>query len=105
MNVYFISGLGADERVFQRLTFPNSFTVHHLKWAINEILNWQNRIRPENITHIHGTADKLFPFKLTKADISIKDGGHLMVYVNAEVMSDIISEQLGAVEYAVAVNN
>lgn len=33
MNVYFISGLGADERAFQRIVLPGDrFTVHHLAW-------------------------------------------------------------------------
>lgn len=32
MNVYFISGLGADKRAFERLTLPEKFTVHHLDW-------------------------------------------------------------------------
>ncbi|NCI45264.1 alpha/beta hydrolase [Sediminibacterium soli] len=32
MNLYFISGLGADERVFQRLELPDSIKVHHVAW-------------------------------------------------------------------------
>ncbi len=32
MNIYFLSGLGADERAFQRLTFPEEVRVVHIKW-------------------------------------------------------------------------
>ena len=32
MIIYFISGLGADERVFQKLIFPDTFVVKHIKW-------------------------------------------------------------------------
>lgn len=32
MNIYFISGLGADERAFQRITLPNRFSIRHLAW-------------------------------------------------------------------------
>jgi pimeloyl-ACP methyl ester carboxylesterase len=32
MNVYFISGLGADERVFQRLELPQHWNIIHVKW-------------------------------------------------------------------------
>ncbi|MDP4130532.1 MAG: alpha/beta hydrolase [Bacteroidota bacterium] len=32
MNLYFISGLGADRRVFQKLIIPRSFVVHHIDW-------------------------------------------------------------------------
>jgi len=32
MNVYFISGLGADERAFQKIILPQTYTAIHLKW-------------------------------------------------------------------------
>ena len=32
MNVYFISGLGADERVFTKLVLPETWTIEHIKW-------------------------------------------------------------------------
>lgn len=36
MNVYFISGLGADKRAFERLKLPEKFSVHYLDWIKNE---------------------------------------------------------------------
>lgn len=50
-----------------------------LKWAIHQVLNWQNEFVPQNIVHVHGTSDKLLPFCFVSADISIKNGGHFMV--------------------------
>ena len=32
MNLYFISGLGADKRVFQKLILPEVFTIHYIEW-------------------------------------------------------------------------
>ena len=32
MNLYFISGLGVDERVFQKLKLSPALTVHYLRW-------------------------------------------------------------------------
>ncbi len=32
MTVYFISGLGADERVFDKLTLPLNWDVQHIAW-------------------------------------------------------------------------
>lgn len=32
MNVYFISGLGADKRLFSKLTIDSVFAVHHIEW-------------------------------------------------------------------------
>lgn len=31
-HIYLISGLGADERVFQHLEFPGSYEIHYLPW-------------------------------------------------------------------------
>ena len=32
MNVYFISGLGADRRAFERLKLPAHYSLHYLDW-------------------------------------------------------------------------
>ena len=32
MNVYFISGLGADRQAFEKISLPERFTIHYLDW-------------------------------------------------------------------------
>lgn len=32
MNVYFVSGLGADKRAFQNIKLPPGFFSHHVEW-------------------------------------------------------------------------
>jgi pimeloyl-ACP methyl ester carboxylesterase len=32
MNVYFLSGLGADKRVFSQLKLDDQFIIHHIEW-------------------------------------------------------------------------
>lgn len=32
MNVYFLSGLGADKRIFSRLVFTEHFKLNHIEW-------------------------------------------------------------------------
>lgn len=49
-----------------------------LKWAIGAILNWKEKAVPLNVKHIHGTADKLLPFRYVKADFEIPGGTHLI---------------------------
>ncbi|TDQ11404.1 alpha/beta fold hydrolase [Pedobacter metabolipauper] len=65
-----------------------------LKWALNSILDWKNTERPENLTHIHGTGDKIMPIKYVKPDHIIDGGGHLMVYSKAAAVNSILSAQL-----------
>lgn len=57
------------------------------RWALGAIFKWDNLNAPSNIIHIHGTGDKLLPFKYVKADIPIKNAGHLMVMENAGEIS------------------
>lgn len=61
-----------------------------LKWALGCILNWENTIKPPNLTHIHGETDKILPLKYTRPDIIINKGGHLMVYTHAKQIADLI---------------
>lgn len=64
-------------------------------WAIWALIHWNNKYIPPTITHIHGTNDKILPYKLVKANITLMHGGHLMVMENAGAVSDILEEVIG----------
>jgi pimeloyl-ACP methyl ester carboxylesterase len=58
-----------------------------LKWAIDKIVNWQNVIIPPNLTHIHGTSDRILPYKFVSPDVTILNGGHFMTTNKVEELS------------------
>ncbi len=60
------------------------------QWAIDAILNWNNIEVPENIIHIHGTHDKVLPYKYVKCNRTVQKGEHLMVLEQANIISDIL---------------
>lgn len=60
------------------------------KWAINEIINWENETTPANSIHIHGNKDRIIPIKNVKADYVIEDGGHFMTVNKAKEIGHII---------------
>ncbi|HVX27560.1 MAG TPA: alpha/beta hydrolase [Parafilimonas sp.] len=64
--------------------------IKFYRWAIGAILTWQNETLTSNITHIHGTDDKLLPFRFIKADVAVNNGGHLMIIDNAEEISKLV---------------
>jgi pimeloyl-ACP methyl ester carboxylesterase len=64
------------------------------RWAMNNILNWKNETIPPHLIHIHGTADKIIPYRAVKADYGIKGGGHFMVLNHADTISNIILDYL-----------
>ena len=58
-----------------------------IDWAINAVINWKpGFVLPENLVHIHGSNDTLFPLKYIKQPIVIKNGSHVMnLTLSAEV--------------------
>src|SRR5664279_916553 len=49
-------------------------------WALNQLFSWDNDWTPPNLLRIHGTADKVLPFKSNMDAIPVAGGEHLMVY-------------------------
>ncbi len=63
-----------------------------LKWAINQVILWKNQTIPDNIYHLHGTSDRVFPVGLIDPDITIEKGGHFMIMNRAEEISQSINQ-------------
>lgn len=54
---------------------------YYLKWAIKQMLCW-DQVKPmAGIVHIHGDADPVFPYKYIKDCITISGGTHIMVII------------------------
>ncbi|HRI21764.1 MAG TPA: alpha/beta hydrolase [Panacibacter sp.] len=69
------------------------------KWAIYAILNWQNTAVPPNIFHIHGTHDKVLPYRNVTCNHTIKKGGHLMVMEQSGLVSKLLKEIITTKEF------
>jgi pimeloyl-ACP methyl ester carboxylesterase len=52
---------------------------HYLDWAIETILCWKQKEINENVIHIHGDADEVFPIKHIRKCIVVKGGTHIMI--------------------------
>ncbi|MFT3844379.1 MAG: alpha/beta hydrolase [Lacibacter sp.] len=90
----FFLGAVSDEEKKLVTQFRQNVDDVYLEWAINVIVNWNNVTIPENITHIHGITDKIFPIGNIQADYNISGGGHFMVYNKAEDVSRFINSVL-----------
>ncbi len=50
-----------------------------IEWAIDAVINWQPSVMcSEDVIHIHGTSDMLFPFSKIKNAVAIENGSHVM---------------------------
>ena len=63
-----------------------------LAWAIDKIVNWKNKAVLKDITHIHGTHDRLLP--ITESEYQISGGGHLMMINKSSEISRVINSLL-----------
>jgi hypothetical protein len=64
------------------------------EWAIRQLFSWDNHWTPAKLIRIHGTADKILPYKEIMNAIPVKDGEHLMVYSKSAIVSRILTEKL-----------
>lgn len=88
-NYYFGTKLLDDKELLRKIVEETD--PKFLKWAIGSILKWKNNIRPENLIHIHGDNDKIFPLKNVNPDFVINGGSHFMVYQKAEKISELMN--------------
>ena len=51
----------------------------YLDWAIEEIINWDRTEIDDEVIHIHGEADEVFPLKHIPKSIIVKGGTHIMI--------------------------
>ncbi len=63
-----------------------------VRWAIGAILKWKNKVIPENLVHIHGTADKLLPCKYVEAHFRVEGGTHVMPLDQADEVSALLRQ-------------
>jgi pimeloyl-ACP methyl ester carboxylesterase len=64
------------------------------RWALVQMFSWDNEWKPKNLLRIHGTADKVLPYKSNMDAIPVEGGEHLMVYSKWEIVSEILREKL-----------
>lgn len=51
----------------------------YLDWSIDKVLNWKNAVPDEDLIHIQGDEDIVFPIKNITNCITIKGGTHIMI--------------------------
>ena len=71
----------------------NDSDLKFTKWAINELVNWKNITKLDNVFKIGGNRDKLLPPK-DDSTIIIEGGEHFMIVDKAKEISKILNEQI-----------
>ncbi|WP_304198566.1 alpha/beta hydrolase [Flavobacterium alvei] len=82
-NIESLSAFSFGKTINQRLKLYEKFLCvrdkRYLDWAIEQIILWQRTIADENVVHIHGDADDVFPIKNIHNCRVVKGGTHIMI--------------------------
>ena len=81
-----------DKKLFKQILLDSD--PNFLKWAIDKVPTWKNQVVPKNAFHIHGTNDKILPLTFINANLSVENGGHLMILNKSEELSKILRTYL-----------
>jgi pimeloyl-ACP methyl ester carboxylesterase len=82
-NVESLSKFSFGTTINKRLKLYEKFLrvrdKRYLDWAVEQIILWDRTIVDENVIHIHGDEDDVFPIKYIQNCIVVKGGTHVMI--------------------------
>ncbi len=82
-NIESLAQFSFGTKINQRLQLYEKFLAvrdkRYLDWAIEQIILWDRTLVDENVIHIHGDADDVFPIKSIQNCIIVKGGTHAMI--------------------------
>jgi pimeloyl-ACP methyl ester carboxylesterase len=82
-NVESLYRFSFGTKINQRLKLYEKFLrvrdKQYLDWALEQVVLWERIVPDENVIHIHGDEDDVFPLKNIKNCIVVKGGTHVMI--------------------------
>lgn len=87
-NVELLAKYAFGETVTKRLDLYEQYLevrdTTYIDWAIHQIVHWNQEEPPENLIHVHGDKDAVFPITNIKNCITVKNGTHTMIVHRAK---------------------
>ncbi|MGB3672240.1 MAG: alpha/beta hydrolase [Phormidesmis sp.] len=87
---YWLFGPGDAEKKQLLKTILIETDPVFLKWALHRVVVWKNKEVPDNLVHIHGRGDRIFPFRFVSPNYTVEGGSHLMVMNRAAEISTLL---------------
>ena len=87
-NVELVAKYAFGESVTKRLSlYARYLSVRdkgYIDWCIHELVNWKQEVPCDNLVHIHGEKDTVFPMSNIAHCIPVKNGTHTMIIHRAK---------------------
>ncbi len=94
LGTLFIPTMGKMSKHHKELFFSmlRGTSPVFLKWAMGAILHWKNQTVPDNVYHIVGNRDRVFPYERIKDAAIVEGGTHIMIFNKAKTINDWLKE-------------
>lgn len=102
-NIESLAKFSFGKKVNQRLKLYEKFLSvrdkRYLDWAIEQVILWDRTVDDQNVIHIHGDQDDVFPVKYIKKCIVVPGGTHVMIlnkykWLNTNLPQIILEEEV-----------
>ena len=107
-HVDFLGKLAPGDYAQKRLKLYKKYLsitdTRYLDWAIEQMVCWDKRDPMQEIVHIHGEKDEIFPHKYIEGCITVPEGTHIMIvnrfrWFNEHLDEIIETGKLRKIEY------
>jgi len=92
--IAFVFGPRIKRRVDLYRKYLSVRDKNYLEWSISTIVNWKQEKPIENVVHIHGTRDLIFPVINLKNYIPIEKGDHAIILKRADWLNKFFEKNL-----------
>ena len=83
LNVENLAKFSFGEKINKRLKLYEKFLsvrdIRYLDWAVEQVILWDRTKIDDNVIHIHGDQDEVFPIKYIANCKVVKGGTHIMI--------------------------
>ena len=69
-----------------------------IRWALNAVLEWENKEIPAPFYHVHGASDEIFPIGFTHPTHIIQKAGHMFLLSQPEEVNHLLRVLLPAAQ-------
>lgn len=92
--ITFVLGPRINRRVELYRKYLSVRDRNYLSWAIKELIEWDQDESMDNVIHIHGTKDMIFPAIYLKDYIPLPNGDHAMILKKADWINKFLEKNL-----------
>ena len=90
----FAFGNGIKKKIKLYMKYLSFKDPNYLKWAMDCIVNWDQKETIKDLIHIHGKKDNVFPVKNLSGKVHLIEGNHAIIITRAHQINKLLIELL-----------